>query len=234
MLNQQFGFDDNSGKLENFFILASVGDNVWDLVMKLIRGEVDDTNELGETVNKDFKPVLQITHLRDLTTTLTNDEKIELLSKVINGTFTVKQMAAEARKIRRTKIVMKFVASDFGCDTFIQAARRYPLACTATSLIQWNLLGTPSNFQIKNHKRPTGWDAWINQHKSSAGASHEPEQTDDTIKKKVLRYGSNTFTLFNNDVNSVYSLLGTNNNIGNLDFFAFSIVVLNLNGICNW
>lgn len=188
-----------TSEMDNHFVIAQWHPDIWKLFEKIVSGKVNDTgkNAGGFVIPK------AITNFRQLTGKLSHQEHIMLLSEVIDGISTMKEMGDKANRIRKIKKVQLFIAYDLKVETWDQVKRKYPNVGTAEQVHQW--MGTSNSLEKSTNRRPTGWTKWIRQIQKF---KQTQEEVMSSAIKKVFQFQGCSYTFHCNDVVNSFSLLG--------------------------
>ena len=192
-----------TGTMENTFAIGQWPEKLWKLFFRVLTGDVENKGKN----KKDFTNPEKITHFKELTGTLSVDEKMRLLSSVIMGERTMKEMADEAGILRRVKKVQKFLMFDFGFKNLDWDACKsaHPLACKATEIDLWIKCST--DFSRNPHRRPLGWENFIERSKR-IGTQEQDLGT--MTKRREFKLGSLKYIFHLGDVTTLFNVLDTN------------------------
>ena len=201
-LKVEYNTDGNAktGPMDNTFVVCQWPTKIYSLVEAILSGDVDKVGK-----NNDFTPPQKVTHFRNLTNTLMDSEKISLLTSVIRGRRTMKEMSEEAVILRRVKKIQKYIMKDLKVeDGDWEACReRYGPGCTSEALDCW--INTVKDFRQIPYRRPVGWESYIESLKL-AGAAEVIGPTTET--SRTFTFEGLKYTFHHGDVCNLYTLLG--------------------------
>lgn len=192
----------NKGKMSgmaNSFVIAQWPDSVWDLFAKIMDSH---PNYSGKKKGGFVQP-LAVTQFRQLTGKLTEREHISMLSKVLNGECTLKEMGDLCVRLRRIKKVKFFMVLDLKMADWAELKLKFGKFATTTEVGQWELVA--SQLENKTNKRPPGWTKWIRKI-----IDHKRDETLvlNTAETKQFQFGGCDYTFHCNSVVNCFSLLG--------------------------
>lgn len=210
MLLLEIGSSRTVNAMDNIFQLCQQPERVWTLMLHIINGEVDFTDDAKR---KEFRKPQTGSYFRGLTSVLSVTERRMLLSRVIDGTYTLKEMDMEATMLKRVKKVMEFIVQDLreetdhGKDkTWEHVKKMYPNELTEDNLNQWVGKNTYSSFD-KSGERPVGFGLWIKKLKNigkDVGQQIVPLNSN-TVGRQ-FEYEGQFYHFFNSDVGALTTL----------------------------
>ena len=166
------------------------------LVRAIVDGKSKNAKKLGK-VGSDAK-------FRCLQGRLDDDQRIALLQKVVNGELDLKQMAAEAEKMKTLVIIKEHTVKFLGFTDWEEVCHHY----TEDLLNESMLAGFVAQFQKRSkgehakNEMPAGFRSFLEQVRltGTLAASARPAV-------ETLKVNNTNHRLFNNDVKELVSLI---------------------------
>ena len=147
--------------MDSMFQLAQQNTVVFNLVAKLFLGQVDEQN-------KDFVKPTRMTKFLHMTSKLSDEEKVVLLSQVIMGTLSLTDFDKKCVFWIRTKKLQTKLLNDLGLATWEAATEMYPFLHDKALVEKW-----VNNFDslFKKGNVPKSWTRFVNQIQLSIDAA---------------------------------------------------------------
>ena len=149
--------------LDSMFQLAQQSTVVFNLVAKLFQGQVDEQN-------KDFVKPTRMTKFLHMTSKLSDQEKVALLSQVVMGTLSLTDFDRKCVFWIRTKKLQTKLLTDLDLATWEDATEMYPFLHDRALVEKW-----VNNFDVlfKKGNVPKSWTRFVKQIQLSVEAADQ-------------------------------------------------------------